>query len=88
MDACRSPTVLCRRCRSFVEVVGRAMDEGRVLVRRAATLLGLTVDDLAASFDDHGLATPVSERPGHNDAWARPDGGRTRRRPITGCNKS
>ncbi len=44
--------------RGFVEVVGRAMDEGRVSVRRTATLLGLTVDDLAELFDEHGLAAP------------------------------
>jgi Zn-dependent peptidase ImmA (M78 family)/DNA-binding XRE family transcriptional regulator len=42
--------------RSFVEVIARAIDEGRVAVRRVSYLLGLSIDDLADLFAAHGVA--------------------------------
>jgi Zn-dependent peptidase ImmA (M78 family)/DNA-binding XRE family transcriptional regulator len=43
----------------FMEVIGLAVDEGRVSARRAAALLDLTVDDLADLFATHGVQSPV-----------------------------
>jgi Zn-dependent peptidase ImmA (M78 family) len=43
----------------FMEVIGLAVDEGRVSARRAAALLDLTVDDLADLFTTHGVSSPV-----------------------------
>jgi Zn-dependent peptidase ImmA (M78 family)/DNA-binding XRE family transcriptional regulator len=42
----------------FMEVIGLAIEEGRVSVRRAAGLLDLTVDDLADLFKKHGVEPP------------------------------
>ena len=42
----------------FVEVIARAIDEGRVAVRRVSYLLGLSIDDLADVFAAHGVETP------------------------------
>lgn len=44
--------------RLFMEAIGKAIDEGRVSVRRAADLTDLTVDDLAELFAAHGLDCP------------------------------
>jgi hypothetical protein len=44
--------------RRFVEVIARAIDEGRVAVRRVSYLLGLSIDDLADVFAAHGVETP------------------------------
>ena len=43
----------------FMEVIGRAIDEGRVSTRRAAGLLDLTVEDLADLFVAHGVEPPA-----------------------------
>ena len=43
----------------FVEVLGLAIDGGHVSLRRAAGLLGLTVEDLADLFAAHGVAHPI-----------------------------
>lgn len=43
----------------FIEVIGLAIDEGRVSARRAGGLLDLTVDDLADLFTAHGVPSPV-----------------------------
>jgi Zn-dependent peptidase ImmA (M78 family)/transcriptional regulator with XRE-family HTH domain len=42
----------------FVEVIARAIDEGRVAVRRVSYLLGLSIDDLADVFGAHGVEAP------------------------------
>jgi hypothetical protein len=42
--------------RPFVEVLAQAIDEGRISVRRAAGLAGLTIEDLADLFHRHGIA--------------------------------
>ena len=42
----------------FVEIVARAIDEGRVSVRKIAGLLGLSVDDLGDVFAAHGVPAP------------------------------
>jgi Zn-dependent peptidase ImmA (M78 family)/DNA-binding XRE family transcriptional regulator len=42
----------------FVEVIARAIDEGRVAVRRVSYLLGLSIDDLAELFAAHGVEAP------------------------------
>jgi Zn-dependent peptidase ImmA (M78 family)/transcriptional regulator with XRE-family HTH domain len=41
--------------RPFAELVAAAVDAGRISARRAAGLLGLTVDDLAEAFAAHGV---------------------------------
>ena len=44
--------------KGFVEVIARAIDEGRVAVRRVSYLLGMSIDDLADLFTLHGVAVP------------------------------
>lgn len=44
--------------RPFVEVIGLAIDEGHVSVRRAAGLLDLSVESLVELFTTHGVACP------------------------------
>ncbi len=41
--------------RPFVEVMAKAIDEGYVSVRRAAALVGLTIEDLEELFAAHGV---------------------------------
>ncbi len=43
----------------FVEVLGLAIGKGLVSTRRAASLVDMTVDDLAELFTTHGLEAPV-----------------------------
>ncbi|WP_114914037.1 XRE family transcriptional regulator [Acidibrevibacterium fodinaquatile] len=43
----------------FMEVIGLAIDEGRISTRRAAGLLDLTVEDLKDLFVAHGVETPA-----------------------------
>lgn len=45
--------------RSFVALVARALEEGRLSVRRAASLLGLVIDDLPEVFASHGVTADV-----------------------------
>ena len=45
--------------RPFVEVLGLAIDKGHVSIRRVASLLELTVEDLADLFTAHNVSTPV-----------------------------
>ena len=45
--------------RPFMEVLGLAVGEGLVSMRRAATLLELSVDDLSELFAVHGVAQPA-----------------------------
>jgi Zn-dependent peptidase ImmA (M78 family) len=47
-----------RFSKRFVEIVGRAIDEGRVSIRKIASLLGLSVDDLGEVFVAHGVPAP------------------------------
>lgn len=42
----------------FVEIVGRAVEEGRVSIRKVASLLNLSVDDLGDLFATHGVPAP------------------------------
>jgi Zn-dependent peptidase ImmA (M78 family) len=42
----------------FVEIVARAVEEGRVSVRKIASLLGLSVDDLGDLFAAHSVPAP------------------------------
>jgi len=51
----KAPPLFSKR---FVEIVARAIDEGRVSTRKVAGLLGLTVDDLAVLFEAHGVPAP------------------------------
>ena len=53
-DAC--PALFSR---PFMEVIGLAIEQGLVSVRRAAALLDLTIDDLADTFAAHGAANPI-----------------------------
>jgi Zn-dependent peptidase ImmA (M78 family) len=43
----------------FMEVLGQAINEGRISARRAANLLDLTVDDLSDLFVQHAVETPL-----------------------------
>lgn len=51
----RTPPLFSKR---FVEIVARAVDEGRVSIRKVAGLLGVPVDDLGNLFVAHGVAAP------------------------------
>ncbi len=42
----------------FVQIVARAVEEGRVSTRKIASLLGLSVDDLGDLFGAHGVPAP------------------------------
>jgi Zn-dependent peptidase ImmA (M78 family)/transcriptional regulator with XRE-family HTH domain len=44
--------------REFTQVIGKALDEGRVSTRRAAGLLDQTVEDLKELFVTHGVDPP------------------------------
>ncbi|MBN1447060.1 MAG: ImmA/IrrE family metallo-endopeptidase [Bacteroidetes bacterium] len=44
--------------RFFLSQLGTALDEGRLSVRRAASLLGIDIDSLADAFTVHDLAVP------------------------------
>ena len=44
--------------KSFIEVIARAIDQGRVAVRRISYLLGLSIDDLADLFKIYGVEPP------------------------------
>ncbi|QTL04818.1 ImmA/IrrE family metallo-endopeptidase [Aquabacter sp. L1I39] len=43
----------------FMEVIGLAVDQGRVSARRAAGLVDLTVDELGELFVTHGVPSPL-----------------------------
>lgn len=45
--------------RRFVEVIGRAIDEGRLSALRASEMLDRTIDDLPDLFTDHGITCPL-----------------------------
>jgi XRE family transcriptional regulator, fatty acid utilization regulator len=45
--------------KSFMEVLGQAISEGRISVRRAANLLDLTIEDLADLFAMHAVEAPL-----------------------------
>lgn len=47
-----------RFSKRFAEVFAWGIEEGHVSARRAASLLGITLDDLALVFEEHGLKTP------------------------------
>ncbi|WP_342640176.1 XRE family transcriptional regulator [Rhodoligotrophos ferricapiens] len=53
--AAERPPLFSKR---FVEIVARAIEEGRVSVRKIASLLGLSVDDLGDLFAAHGVPAP------------------------------
>jgi Zn-dependent peptidase ImmA (M78 family) len=42
----------------FVEIVARAVEEGRVSIRKIASLLGLSIDDIGDLFAAHGVPAP------------------------------
>lgn len=42
----------------FVEIIARAIDEGRVSMRKIAGILGMAVDDLGDLFAQHGVPAP------------------------------
>jgi Zn-dependent peptidase ImmA (M78 family) len=45
--------------KSFMEVLGQAINEGRISARRAANLLDLTIEDLADLFERHAVEAPL-----------------------------
>tara|TARA_R110000868_G_scaffold11516_7_gene56434 strand:+ start:32587 stop:33693 length:1107 start_codon:yes stop_codon:yes gene_type:complete len=44
---------------SFMEIVGLAVDQGFVSMRKASDLLDLPIEELTTLFDDHGVPHPV-----------------------------
>ena len=46
--------------KGFIEVVARAIDQGRVAVRRISYLLGLSIDDLADLFRTYEIEAPFA----------------------------
>lgn len=50
-----TPPLFSRR---FIEIVARAVDEGRVSTRKIAGVLGLAIDELADLFAAHGVPAP------------------------------
>jgi hypothetical protein len=44
--------------RRFMEKMGWAVDRGELSVRRLASLLDVTIEDLAELFNSHGLIPP------------------------------
>ena len=42
----------------FMTLLSWGIDDGRLSVRRAATLLGMTIDQLAQAFVEHSLEPP------------------------------
>jgi Zn-dependent peptidase ImmA (M78 family)/transcriptional regulator with XRE-family HTH domain len=44
--------------KSFIEVIARAIDEGRVAVRRVSYLLNIPLEELADAFAAHGVEPP------------------------------
>jgi XRE family transcriptional regulator, fatty acid utilization regulator len=44
--------------KAFVDVVARAIDQGRVTVRRVAYLLNIPMEELPALFESHGVEAP------------------------------
>jgi Zn-dependent peptidase ImmA (M78 family)/transcriptional regulator with XRE-family HTH domain len=51
----KTPPLFSKR---FVEIIARAVEEGRVSIRKIASLLGLSVDDLGDLFAAHGVPAP------------------------------
>ena len=47
-----------RFSRPFTETIGWGISTGHISVRRAAEIVGETIDDLADLFSEHGLKTP------------------------------
>lgn len=47
-----------RFSRNFVDTLGWGIEEGHISARKAASVVGTTVDDLADLFAEHGLKTP------------------------------
>lgn len=43
----------------FAEVLGLALEQGHVSLRRVARLLGMNTEELAGLFEAHGIANPV-----------------------------
>jgi XRE family transcriptional regulator, fatty acid utilization regulator len=54
-SASKRPLLFSKR---FVEIVARAVEEGRVSIRKIASLLGLSIDDLGDLFTTYGVAAP------------------------------
>lgn len=59
MDAAANPAALPPRfSHRFVATLGWGIEQGHLSVRRAADVIGTSVDDLAVLFTEHGLKTP------------------------------
>jgi XRE family transcriptional regulator, fatty acid utilization regulator len=53
---CEPPRLFSK---SFMEVLGQAINEGRISARRAANLLDLTIEDMADLFAQHAIEAPL-----------------------------
>lgn len=51
----KAPPLFSKR---FIEIIARAVEEGRVSIRKIASLLNLSVDDLGDLFAAHGVPAP------------------------------
>lgn len=47
-----------RFSRKFAEMIGWGIAEGALSIRKAANVTGISIDELAALFDEHGLQAP------------------------------
>ena len=47
-----------RFSRKFVDMLGWGISEGALSIRKAANVAGISIDELAALFGEHGLQTP------------------------------
>jgi Zn-dependent peptidase ImmA (M78 family)/DNA-binding XRE family transcriptional regulator len=56
-DVERNPPPLFSR--SFAEVLAKGLDEGQVSMRRAASLIDVKMDEIAALFQQHGIDMPL-----------------------------
>jgi hypothetical protein len=45
--------------KSFMQVLGQAINEGRISARRAANLLDLTIEDLVDLLERHAIEAPL-----------------------------
>lgn len=55
-----APAAPSRFSKRFVDVIGWGIEEGHLSARRAATLLQMTLDEVAALFSEHGLRAPFA----------------------------
>lgn len=58
IDSPEDTPIPTRYSRRFMQTLGWGIEEGHISVRRAASIIGTTVDELSEIFSEHGLKTP------------------------------